>query len=113
MFGQFWTSLGPVGSSLHQKGVHGRPGSEVRNHVEKELQPPPTKWSLLGPFWIHFGIIVGIDFRIDFWHRFGTVFGRVWGPGWGPSLSPKGERMHVAWLLKTSVSQTRNGNFGG
>ena len=54
--------------------------------------------------WDHFGIILGVEFRNDFWHRFGPV--------WGPSLSPKGEHVQIAWLLKTNVSPKGNGRFG-
>ena len=46
----------------------------------------------------------------------GIVLGQflvVLGLGWGPSLSPKGEHLQIAWFLKTSVSPSRNGRFGG
>ncbi len=56
---------------LHEEGLHGRWGSEVRNGVEKELPPKVKKCFLFG-----------IDFRSDFWHRFGTDFDRFRVPVW-------------------------------
>ena len=86
LFGRLGSILDLPGASWrsfwYQKGVSGRSGSKVRNHVRKERPHMSLNGMFWEPFGYNFGINFGVSFRSDSWHRFGSDLGRWLVPVW-------------------------------